>query len=372
MVTLADKETLQLKQGDVWQSSRLLMDPDTAEFIVTLKRPTSAEPLAWAQDVEVRVGIHYLIDGEDHACIGGSFGGVYVHRQGHEVDTYILSHRPAEPVDEGTVKRIGQTAKQEVAAFIRVEALNGDVETVVTATAEAWPISDKALHHSVGYQNSVDGGQAGSASASLTVSLNAAGTNRAAFVGTANSDAGGGLAGSCTYAGNALTELWDRTVGANYADAGYRAIDSQMGSGAQNIVSTLTTDSQDEHYMTVISFDGVDQTTPVGGTAQASGVSTAPSVNTSGAASADMVVDSVWQDGSGTLTKAADQDLRQSHSIGTMRYGSSTQPGSTGNTMSWSSTVTDQWGIGATVMKTAAAATGWGALTSETRFQIGL
>lgn len=362
MAELAKSVSLNLKQAHLWESLPLPVDPLTAEFRVCLSRPTTVAPRRWAKDVEVRVSIHYRIDGMEYFCIGGAMGGVKMRRNGEEWDTYTLSYHPAELVHEGTIKRIGETAKQETVAWCRVEALNGDVDTDVTFTAEAWPIVDKPIHHSVAYNTSIDGGQSGSGGATLTVNLTATGSDRAAFVGTANSDAGGGLLGSCTYAGNALTELWDRTVGSFYADGGYRAIDAEMGSGAQNVISTLTAGNQDEHYMTVITFEGVDQTTPVAGTNQASGSSNAPSVATTGAASGDMVVDSCWQDGSGTLTEGADQTPRQSHSIGTMRYASSTQPGASGNTMSWSSTASDNWGIGATVMKQGAAATGWGQL----------
>ena len=367
---LADSR-LTLDRGQSWQSVPVLVDPLTSEITVVVQRPTTLLPSNWPIDSEIQVVIAYRIGGTTHTCTGGAFGGIRSSaRFADEIAVYVLHYRPAVLIVDNTVKRIGETGASPT-VLVEVTALTGHIDASIQILAETAPAPDFLLQHSVGYVTSLDASQSGSASAALSLSINGTGTNRAAFVGVANSDSGGGQLGSATYAGNALTELWDRTLASFYADAGYRAVDSQMGSGSQTVTSTLAAALQDEHYLAVVTFDGVDQTTPVSGTAQASGTDNAPTVNTTGAASGDMVVDICWKDG-GTIVSPGDQTNRLTETVGGMGYSVDTQPGSTGNTMSRSSSTSSQWGIGATVVKTAGAATGWGALTSETRFQIGL
>lgn len=346
MTDLARATRLTLTVGQRWQSSKIPVDPLTNEIRISIDRPTTGSPVAWAANAQIQVELVLVIDGEEHVCSGRASGGIRVNRRDTEDAAYQLIHHPAVMIRNNRVVRIGETAQTECAAFVRITMLRGSIDTVLTATTSTNGTPGFRIKNSVAYDTSIDATETGGDGV-LAVSITGTGTNRFGAVLSGNSDATGGKASTATWAGNALTELWDRLVGSFYADFGARALDSQMGSGSQSVQIT-TTANQDELYLCAVTFNGVDQTTPANGTNQANGSSNAPSVATSATPGADdMVLDICWQDGSGTLTAPAEQTERQAGTIGTMRYSVSTQAGSSGSTMSRSSTVSDQWGIGA-------------------------
>ncbi len=97
-----------------------------------------------------------------------------------------------------------------------------------------------------------------------------------------------------------------------------------------------------------ISFTGVNQTTPLGTFASATGTSTAPSVNVTSAAG-EIVVDTVVGAG-GTLTVDPSQTQRW-NLTSTVRGGGSTEAGAATVTMSWTLSASNSWSIGGVSVK---------------------
>jgi hypothetical protein len=195
----------------------------------------------------------------------------------------------------------------------------------------------------------------------VSLSHTATGTNRGVFAGVSWSNA---LAGdgstSMTYAGNAMTEMWDllHSTAAGVQNAGYRlAGDANIPTGAQTVTSDLVSAEPTRVFLGVISMQGVDGTTPVGTAATAEGTAGPATVTVGSVTATDMVVDNlgVVQAG-GMPTVGAGQTLQwDEEHVGNAQFaGGSTQLGSDGGVMSWTMSAEDFWLIGAVAFKAAA------------------
>jgi hypothetical protein len=109
----------------------------------------------------------------------------------------------------------------------------------------------------------------------------------------------------------------------------------------------------------ILTFTGVDQSVPLGTAANAANFGTTPSVAVS-AATDDLVVDAVCREHVGTFTVGAGQTQRVNTICpgGFIKVASSTEPGSTSVTMSWSDTNSGNWAMAAVPLKPKAAAGG--------------
>jgi hypothetical protein len=114
---------------------------------------------------------------------------------------------------------------------------------------------------------------------------------------------------------------------------------------------TVTLSASASFTAGAITFGGVNQSTPFGTFASATGSSAAPSVNAS-SASGEMVVDVLAAKGNPTATAGAGQ-TRQWHDVysTTIRGAGSTESGATTVTMSYTLSAKQQWAIGAVGLK---------------------
>lgn len=190
------------------------------------------------------------------------------------------------------------------------------------------------------------------AATSISVTHTATGTDRAAFAGGCAVDGSPDLVSSGTYGGVAMTERWDAVFATFYTHFGLTLV--APATGAQTV--TITFGGQNGNSsLAVVTATSVDQTTPFGTAATATGNSTTPSVAVS-AATDDLVVDSVAYVGTGAATAGTGQTGRTANtSIGAeMGHATSTEAGAASVTMSWT-IATANWAIGGIAFKAAAA-----------------
>ena len=178
-----------------------------------------------------------------------------------------------------------------------------------------------------------------SGTTSLTWSHNvAAGNNRALFVGISMED--GGSSTGVTYGGVALTlvgrrtgshtvEIWrllSPTVGNASVVASFGAVKRVVGGG--------------------VAFDGVNQSTPTGTFAGATGSSNAPTVSVTSAAG-ELVLDVLYGNDGVTATATGGQTAIWNVLVGgVVRGAGGTNAGAASVTMSWSLSAATQWEIG--------------------------
>jgi len=151
-----------------------------------------------------------------------------------------------------------------------------------------------------------------------------------------------GMVDAATIAGELRAELWRLIAPAT---------------GAHNIVVTL--DNTAKFVVHGCSYTGVNQTTPHGTPAKATGTSTTASVDATSAAG-ELVVDSVASVGTGgTLTVGADQTQRGNGvttggtNPSNVNGGISEQAGAASVTMSWGVAVSNEWAIVGVALKPA-------------------
>lgn len=193
-------------------------------------------------------------------------------------------------------------------------------------------------------------GVAGAGTA-ISVTHTATGTDRAAFAGGGAVDGSPDLVSSATYAGSAMTERWDAVFATFYTHFGLTIV--APATGAQTVTVNFG-GSNGNSSLAVVTATSVDQTTPFGTAATATGNSTTPSVAVS-AATDDLVVDNVVYVGTGAATAGAGQTGRTANTnVGTeFGHATSTEAGAATVTMSWT-IATANWAIGGIAFKAAA------------------
>mgnify|MGYP001572761043 CR=1 FL=1 len=180
------------------------------------------------------------------------------------------------------------------------------------------------------------------AASSISLSHTASGSDRRAFIGVGNSAESVATVTGVTYGGSSCTALWNFTAQTYYHNAGFDFI--APAASSQTVTATLA-NADDELTLGVITFTGAHQSTAPT-TATANGSGTAPSVAVA-SASDRMVVDNVYL-GNPNATVGAGQTQRWQQNVSTSTTGAgSTETGSATTTMSWTTTPSDSWTIGA-------------------------
>jgi len=373
---LLTRQSLSLSAANaVFTSARIAVDALTESITVSLRRPTTAAPLAWRDTAKLRVSIVVVVDGVEHSCVGTVSGGVRTGTDGLESGVYRLRYRLPEILGEKAreymrtatkdaegyyndvpLTRLCELAVVERVAFIRIERLSGSIETeILIGLSEAAPAPTVRTKNSVAFDAATDAKEE-SGDGVLSLTHTAGGTDRAAFAGSAN--IAGSLSTSITYAGTGMTEMWDATTNSSYSHHGYQlAGDANIPASAQTVTSTLVSISMNEHFLGVITMTGVDSTTPVGTAATAFGTGEPASVTVGSVGADDLVVENFMCAG-GTPAEGADQTVRNTEN-GTFeggRYRQSTQPGSAGGVMSYPTfDGFSPWNLGAVAFKPVAA-----------------
>lgn len=185
---------------------------------------------------------------------------------------------------------------------------------------------------------------------SLTLSgFTVSGTNRYLLVSVANANNGYTIA--VTYGGVSMTLLDDAAnpSGAQRKSTLFGMVNPTSGSA--NVV--VTSSSADGLVAVATCWSGVDQSTPLGTIAKATGSSTTPSVNVSSGAG-EVVVDAVSARSTNVLTVGASQTQIEHGLAGSnLRGASSSEDGAGTTTMSWSYSPSDVWATIAVPIKPA-------------------
>ena len=384
---LTDRIRIRLERSSPhFETPWVVVSPLTSRLEVRLRRPTTVAPMVWDANATLRVSLIYRLGGVEHVCVGQTSGGLRTDRRGVEITEYRLVYNPtvllaqrtkdrlarAIPDAEGyyydvPLTRIGELADVREAHLV-LELLRGDsaeTEILLAMTTDS-PAPLLPRHkNSVAFDAATDVQElAGDGVVSL--SHTAGSPNPAAFVGVGNSAGGGGSLGEVTYGGSGMTELWDATYASGflYAHAGYAL--AGVAASAQTVTSDLVSTTPDEHAFGVITMTGVDQTTPVGTPATATGQTTSPTVTVGSVGADDLVCANVyWHEaGSGIElgTVGADQTEWTREVFATsdnITQSISTQPGTAGGVMSWAGSGSAiNWGIGGVAFKPAAAGGG--------------
>jgi hypothetical protein len=369
----------------LYSSPIIALDPDAAEIVVVVQRPTTAVPLAWTASGQIQVTISVMVDGVQYRAVGRASGGVRAGpvgdmaayrltytlpvRLGQRARDYIAqSTRDAEGFySDVPLDRVGRGATT-ITAQVSISRLRGSITTsVLVAEADSQPAPTVRTKNSVAFDAATSAKEDGGDGV-LSLSHTAAGSDRAAFAGVGWYVSGSGDAStSASYGGTGMTELWDFNPDAQAGNAGYRL--HAPATGAQTVISTLgiSTDIQ-THILGVVSFTGVDQTTPVGTPNTAFSTTGNGTVTVASVGADDMVVENYLDNAAGTPTIGADQTQRNTQTFFTLNYRQSTQPGTAGGVMSWTTSGVSWWGIGAVAFKAAtsvsAALTGTAAPTA--------
>ena len=190
------------------------------------------------------------------------------------------------------------------------------------------------------------------AATAITVTHTATGTDRAAFAAGGCVDAAPQLVSSGTYAGSAMTERWDAVFATFYSHFALTIV--APTTGAQSVTVNFA-GTNDNASLAVVTATSVDQTTPFGTAATATGNSTTPSVNVS-AATDDLVVDNVIYVGTGTATHGTGQTERTANTNVAGEFGHYTSTEAGAATVTMSHTIASaNWAIGGIAFKAAAA-----------------
>jgi len=225
-------------------------------------------------------------------------------------------------------------------------------------TDDHWAIGAVSIKPSGGSAPVVDSTSSGKTPprTSLTVSHPTAGSNRLMLVGISINNFAGETVSSVTYNGVALTQVGSR---ANATDARveiWRLI--APPTGTHDVVITFSSELSSASRAGVMTFTGVNQTTPLGTFASAIGSASPATVNVTSAAN-ELVFDTVGTESQSSpfsLTVGAGQTQRWSSvSMGYDRFlaGGSTEPGAASVTMSWAivPTTSIPWAIAAVPIK---------------------
>lgn len=330
--------------------------PSARNVLIEIERPAGvrASSLLWDDGAYIEVEVvGSWDDGKTWTPMGGcgAIGGQHVTRHGTvaQLSTVRL------PWPGG-----GQ-------ARLHVRQALGRCRTRVTLTADDTPMRPDPqgpIHHSIAFVAAARQFSGANVASLTTASWTISGTNRYLIGGAASG------AGTRT---NVSSMKWGGSGGADLTLIGsQRDVDpywrmSQWGRVAP-AASTTTfyaawSSNQDETAMGAIAFEGVDQSTPIGTQAFATGTTTNPSLNVTSVAG-DEVVDLVWAVAAvvdnHTIAATAGQTSRvevEGTDLGFEALGMSHKPAvGTSTTMSWtnSNAGTNGWGHLGVPLKTAA------------------
>ena len=206
-------------------------------------------------------------------------------------------------------------------------------------------------------QVAVDASSSATASSSSLAWSHTVGSGASRFLVVGVSIRGNRTVTGITYGASPLTSVGTQQ---NHDGTVRMAIWSLVAPASGTATITVTLSGSAKVVGGAVSFTGVDPSTPLGTFASVGstgGGSTNPSVNATSAAN-DLVVDVLATDGgAGTLTPGAGQTQRWNLFYGTsaadVAGAGSTEPGAASVTMSWTTTATTKWAIGAVSVKPA-------------------
>jgi hypothetical protein len=255
-------------------------------------------------------------------------------------------------------------------ARVRVRYL-GTCEGLVELVLDDEPVAPRALgeHRSVTYDNDAD--NVATAATSITISGLAVGNNANRYmivgVGTWDATAADTVVSAVTFngSGTGWGQITSRISGDNNRASlwGKTAPDVATASVVVTLAGTCA-----EIGANALSAYGVDQTTPTGAPAGADGSASAATVNVTAAAD-DLVYDCVYCNVGSAPTVGASQTQRMNMVVVTgSRILTSTEPGATTVTMSWTGTL-DFWTHTAVALKAAAGAAAFAADEGGVAFQ---
>lgn len=357
------------------QSPRVNLGALTSEITVRLQRPTSASPLAWDETARLTVTLVFIVDGVEYRCAGSTSGGIRKNIDGTEAPFYGLSFVPPvlfgqkardyittqTPDKDGfyydvPLTRVGELGST-VQGYLVLERLSGTINTVISVAAtteEPAPVLAR-FHNSVAFDaatNVVESYGDGVVSLSHTAS----GSDRAAFIGVGIRTATMGV-GTTTYAGGGGTITSSFTIESVDFEGGiYGLYKTAPAASAQTVSSDITATTPSDHFLGVITFTGVDQTTPVGTAATTPfAFDTSPSVTVGSVNTDDMVVDFLLDQSAPTVGAGQTERWSPAATSYPTRFRGSTQPGSSGGVMSWTHTGSGSRALGAVAFKAASA-----------------
>ncbi|NTW30838.1 MAG: tail fiber domain-containing protein, partial [Candidatus Moranbacteria bacterium] len=165
------------------------------------------------------------------------------------------------------------------------------------------------------------------------------GNNRILIVGVSIDGAGSGVS-SMTYAGDSLTKIAEQTSGGTVEAQLWYLVNPDSGS---NTLAVTMINNSEAFSVGAMTFEGVNQSNPIGTYASAYGDSTAASVTVS-SGTGQMVVDVVASDDGVSVSPGSGQTERWDNYDSYTTGGGSTENGASSVTMSWT-VPNDNWAI---------------------------
>jgi len=176
------------------------------------------------------------------------------------------------------------------------------------------------------------------------------GTNRLMLVGISVSEYGMPSINSAKYGSQNLTLVGSKFIPTgDYYEGVFIYYLKNPTSGTANVVIDYASNPDFGSVVGVMTFTGVDQTTPLRAFASASGTSSSASVNVS-SATGELVFDTLMNSYDKAITVGANQ-MQRWNNQGEPTAGGSTEAGASTVTMSWSWSYSNPWAIGAVSIK---------------------
>ena len=185
---------------------------------------------------------------------------------------------------------------------------------------------------------------------SVTIPHTTSGTNRLMLVGVSMAPKSGYTVSAITYNGDNLSVVGTREQSDKARIEIWRLIAPDIGT--HDVVVTLSNSGHEGAAVGVMTFNNVDQTSPLGTFVSAVGDAGSPTVNVSSAAG-ELIFDTLVleHDGDLSITPGSGQTERWDLDVGKINAGGSTKPGAASVTMSWSFVGDKKWALGAVPVK---------------------
>lgn len=319
----------------------LTIDPQTASITLRIARPTTGGSVVWPVGSTLDVSITALLDDQPYTCQGRVSGGIRTQPGRSAVESPFYQLRYTLPYGffgqrAGAPKRLGETRQSTFQARVNLAASRGNLVTSVEVSANEAPAPDAAFHSSVAFDTATDAGEL-FGDGVLSLSHTSSGADRAVFAFVGNSGSPPRTSTSCTHDGATMVELWD-VQQTFFSGAGYQL--HAQATGTKTVTNTLA-NATDDHVLSVLSFTGVDQSTPVGTPVTASNFAvTSLSVTVLSVGADDLVVDGLYvgdaSNASPTVGASQTERTREAPVGDNTVFGvTSTQSGADGGVMSW-------------------------------------
>ncbi len=215
-----------------------------------------------------------------------------------------------------------------------------------------WAIGAIPVKPSGGSPPAVDAVSTGTTGVdSFTISHTTSGTDRLMLVGISHNPNNDEIVSSITYNGTALTLVGSATYSNDTRAEIWRLV--APDTGTHDVVITFSANMSYGAVADVMTFTEVNQTTPLGTFASASGESAGPATVNVSSVTNELVFDTVACETCDSLTVGGGQTeyWNLSQNDGHVMGAGSTEPGAATVTMSWTLGSLDYWAIGAVPIK---------------------